>query len=400
MKQFLNYRSMIQKAQPSWQYAKEAGLIDLAVSYGEEPYHLFNDHKFINMCSCSYLGLDTHPDILEGAIAGVKQAKSLHLTTARVRIYTTLLQEVEQALSDHYRAHAMSYISCAAASSAYLPLLASGTLTGDCVPTMIFDKQAHFSMLHVKAICGDQTEVLTSPHNDLNFIEDQCKQNKLVAYVTDGTYSVSGHAPVDDLLQLQDRYGLICYFDDSHGLSITGEHGVGYVRSKIDQLNEKTIIVGSLAKAFGACGGVLLSGSDKIFDKLLRYGNSWSQYLNSAGLGAILASLKLHQSSILTERQQAWWENIKRFDKQFETQNYGLVSPIRIALLKTPEKAVQYAKQVFDKGYYISSVFFPIVPQGKAGLRIMPRANVSAEQMQLFFDTLLSVCGDDLVVKA
>ena len=397
MSNFLNINKMIKIGESSWSYAKDTGLIDMGVSYSEDSRMDFQGHEFINMCSCSYLGLDTHPEIIEGGIEGLQQAKSLHLTTARIRLYSTLLGELEEALSEHYKCYATSYISCSAASFAYLPILASGMLTNDVKPTMIFDKQAHFSMLYLKPICGDQTEVLTCPHNDIEFIEEQCKKKSKVAYVCDGTYSVSGHTPVKVLFSLQETYGLIIYFDDSHGLSVTGERGEGFIRENIPELNEQTIVVGSLAKAFGACGGVLMAGSPKLRTMLVRYGTSWSQYLNSAGIGAIKASLKIHKTSLLHDLQASWRRNLTVIDRHFSPKNQGVLSPIRIILLNSAENAIQISKEIFNRGYYVSAVFFPIVPQGKAGLRIMPRADVSEEEMNNFCLTVKNVCGDYLI---
>lgn len=399
MNKYKNIKKMIQLGEPSWEVAKQVGLIDLAVAYETAPELSYQGRHFINMCSCSYLGLDTHPMILEGAIDGIRRAKSLHLTTARLRLYTTYLQELEEALSAHFVCEATAYVTCSAATASYLPLMASGMLTDGKKPLMIFDKYAHFSMHHIKPICGDETEVVTCAHNDIDFIEDQCKKNQPVVYVGDGTYSVAGHTPIKALCDLQQRYGLYLFLDDSHGLSITGKLGEGYVRENIPELGDRTVVVASLAKAFGACGGVLMSGQSHIKDLLVRYGNSWSQYINSAGIGGVLASLKIHRSNELVERQKAWRNNLKKLDDYFVTQNSGTTSPIRVLLLRSPDRAVAMATQLFERGYYTSAVFFPTVPRDKAGLRVMPRADVSATQMDAFCKTVYDVCRDELLEK-
>ncbi|MEB0141221.1 MULTISPECIES: aminotransferase class I/II-fold pyridoxal phosphate-dependent enzyme [unclassified Undibacterium] len=261
---------------------------------------------------------------------------------------------------------------------------------------MAFDKFAHFSMSHVKPICGDETQVETCPHNDLNFIEDLCKRHELVAYIGDGTYSVDGFAPVEQLKYLQDRYGLFLYLDDSHGLSITGERGEGHVLRALGELNDRTVVVGSLAKAFGACGGMLLSGDSALKERLVRYGNPWSQYMNSAGIGGTLASLALHKSPELGRLQAAWRRNLLTLDEQFKSINRFTESPIRVILLDSAETAVNSAAALLDRGFYTSAVFFPIVPKDMAGLRIMPRADLSPEQMNVFCSALTEVCSASL----
>lgn len=399
MNKFTNFSKMIQISDPSWEVAETEGLAGLAVNYQNAPFLKHEDVSFINMCGCSYLGLDTHPAILQGAVEGVQKAGTLHLTTARTRLKISMLDELEGRLSDHYKGYTASYITCSAATAAFLPIYASGTFTQGVKPTMVFDKYAHFSMNHVKPICADETEVLTSPHNDLDYLEDVCRNNNKVAYIADGTYSVDGFAPIKDLIYLQDRYGLFLYLDDSHGFSVTGKKGEGIVLQEMGGINENTVVVASLAKAFGACGGMLLSGRKDMVERAVRYGNPWSQYLNSAGIGGCLASLDIHNSPELAIRQQRWRKNLQIIDDSFTVTNSGTESPIRVVLLKSPEAAVKSAKLLFDLGYYTSAVFFPIVPRDKAGLRIMPSANLSTEQMVDFCNKVKEVCKEQLLLS-
>jgi 7-keto-8-aminopelargonate synthetase-like enzyme len=392
---FGNIRKRIELSEPSYASGKETGLFDIAVRYVEPPRLSAGGREFINMCSCSYLGLDSHPRILEGAIEGIRTAGSLHLTTSRIRIIIDLLRETEEALSAHFACQAMVFNSCGTVTSSFLPVLASGFLTGDVKPVMIFDKFAHVSMHHIRPICGDETEVHTCNNNDLDFIEDMCRKHPCVAYVSDGTYSIEGQAPVRELRQLQDKYGLFLYFDDSHGLSITGSRGEGYVRENMPELSDRTVVAASLAKAFGAAGGVLMSGPSR-HDVMTRYGNSWSQYLNSAGLGGINASLEIHRSPELGERQRRWRENLDYLDQQLESQNRGTRSPIRLIYLKSPARAIEVAKETFERGFYTSAIFFPAVPKDKSGLRVMPRADIPLDDMKEFVRVLQEVAGDDL----
>lgn len=375
------------------------GVVDLAVSYtGNPPFMSYKSKDFVNMASCSYLGLDTHPHILQGAANAIYKAGALHLTTPRYKLFINMLAETELGLTQHFQNEAIVYISCAAATSAFLPLYSSGVLTDGRKPFMIFDKRAHFSIHHVKPICADETEIVVASHSDLNYIEEMCKQHKQVAYMAEGVYSIDGVCPIKELLQLQDKYGLFLYFDDSHGLSVIGDKGEGFILKNIGgKLNDKTIVVGSLAKAFGACGGVLLTGSNQLKEKLIRYGNSWSQYVNSAGLGGIMASLELHRTNEFVNRQNAWKQNLIYIDNEFPMlSNNGLVSPTRVLPTKTQEEAISFAKILFDLGYYVSPVFFPTVPRNSPGIRFMPRGDMSEEIIKKFCK-ILSLTQDSLV---
>lgn len=387
-------KKAISLGNPSWNEAYDAGLLNIPVKHLESPYlETISGHKFINMCSCSYLGLDTHPEIVKGAANAVLKAGTINLPTSRVRIRLSMLDEAEEELSQLFNGIARTTVSCSAGTSGILPVLASGILTDNKKPVMAFDKFSHFSINHIKPICGDETEVVTCPHNDLNFIEDLCKKNPVVAYIADGAYSMGGCAPVKELEELQNKYGLFLYFDDSHSISAYGKHGIGYVRSALDELTERTIIVGSLAKGFGACGGIVLYGAHKNIPIVDRFGGpmSWSQYINPAGIGAIQASIKIHKSDKLEQLQQKLKLNVDYFDKNIKTIDAGNDLPIRVVQVGEPSKAVKFSEEVFANGFYTSAVFFPIVQKGTAGLRVMPRADMSSENIAEFCRTVSSL---------
>ncbi|MFN8770913.1 MAG: aminotransferase class I/II-fold pyridoxal phosphate-dependent enzyme [Neisseriaceae bacterium] len=396
MNKYHNIKKVAEITDPTWDYAKTIGLHNLAVTYsGNPPFMISNNsHKFIDMASCSYLGFDTHPHILQGASEAVHKVGALHLTTPRYKMFIELLAEVETKLTNHYKNEAICYITCSAATSAFLPIYASGIVSEGQLPFMIFDKNAHFSINHVKPICGDATEVVTCNHNDLDYIEDMCKIHKKVAYIAEGAYSISGFSPIDDLITLQEKYGLFLYFDDSHALSVIGKNGEGYILEKFGTLNEDTVVVSSLAKAFGACGGVMFTGNKQLKEKLIRYGNSWSQYLNSAGLGAINASLELHKTGELQARQAKWRENLQYIDQQFPyALNAGTLSPTRVIKIDSTERLLEIAKYMFDFGFYVSPLFFPTVAKDSAGIRFMPRADMNLEHLENFSSILKRIYG-------
>jgi len=271
-RQYRNNEKLIGVGDRAWQRAAEDGLIGIKVDFESNNRVIDREHghEFMILCSCSYLGLNHHPKILQGAIDALQACRTTSLSMSTVRVRPNLLVRLEEGLSELYGCPALPAASCTALSAGILPLIASGHLTADGKPrVMVFDRFCHFSMAYIKPICGDESLVLTSPHNDLNYLEDICKKYPRVAYVADGAYSMGGLTTLEGLRQLQERYGLFLYFDDSHSLSIAGKHGEGYVRSRI-QMNPLTLIVASLAKAFGTSGGVAMLGSEKMFDILNR----------------------------------------------------------------------------------------------------------------------------------
>ncbi|NMO16217.1 aminotransferase class I/II-fold pyridoxal phosphate-dependent enzyme [Pyxidicoccus fallax] len=393
---YRNSESMIAHGNPSFQAAKEAGLLDLAVrNTGRGTVELPDGREFINCCSCSYLGLDTHPDILEGAIQILQREKTFNMSISRLRIRLKALDDLESELSKLWRAKVVVTTTASAASAGILPLIASGHLLPEGKPpVMVFDKAAHFSMNLIKPICADETEVLTSPHNDLNYLEDICRKHARVAYVADGFYSMGGAAVVKDLFALQERYGLFLYFDDSHSISLYGEKGEGFVRSLVlGDLNPRTIIIGSMAKGYGTSGGAVMLGPDYHTDLVARFAGplGWSQSTNIPAIGASLASARVHAGPELAERQRALRANIRAFDERITTRTKGEEFPIKVIEVGPESAAVEASRRMMERGFYTSAVFFPIVPKGRAGLRIMMRANVSASDVQRLCDAVQQV---------
>src|SRR5215208_3939324 len=185
---FRNNATAIPFANKAFEEALHSGLIDLRVHL--RPDDRVNDHSghsFINLCSCSYLGLHSHPAIIEGAIEALRQEGAINLSMSRVRLRLEIIDQLEEELSALFRVRTITTVSASAAIAGVLPLIASGHLSDDYEPrVMIFDKFCHFSMNLIKPICADESTVLTCQHNDLDFIEDACKKYPRVAYVADG----------------------------------------------------------------------------------------------------------------------------------------------------------------------------------------------------------------------
>nr|WP_288912350.1 aminotransferase class I/II-fold pyridoxal phosphate-dependent enzyme [uncultured Pseudomonas sp.] len=388
---YTNYRKVISLADQDWQSAEVGKISGLNVEV-KTPNVLVDQYgrTFHHFCTTSYLGLDHHPALLDGAMTALWETGTLRVANSKNRCKLAILDRYETQLSELFGASCLSALSCSAASAGILPLLASGVLTDNRPPVMVFDKHAHYSMNHVKAACADETQVITGPHNDMDFLEDVCKRQRNVAYVADGAYSMGGVTDMDSLLYLKQRYGLFLYLDDSHALSAVGQCGAGLVRSRLHAVDERTLIVASLAKSFGASGGLAMFGSERQKTLVQRYGgpSNWSQSLNAAAIGAGIASIRLHRSrefSALQERLQA---NIRLFDSLIRTEQLGNAMAIRLVTCGEATLANSLAVELADLGYFTSAVFFPVVPQNKAAIRITLRADMETNVIRSFCERI------------
>ncbi|MBM9506414.1 8-amino-7-oxononanoate synthase family protein [Actinacidiphila acididurans] len=383
-----NNSTMLELADPAWRAASDAGLIGVHVDTPDANNRLVvreTGHEFVNMCSVGYLGLNHHPAIIQGAIDALQEAQATWLVVSTTRIRHNLLVQMEEELGELFGAHILPGTSCTALTAGILPLIASGHLTDGEPLVMVFDRFCHFCMSYVKPVCAEETLVLTCDHNDLEYLEEICRKYPRVAYVADGAYSMGGAAALAGLKDLQERYGLFLYIDDSHSLSIMGEHGEGFVRSQLE-MNDRTVIVASLGKGFGTGGGIAMLGNRAMFEFLHRHAGpvGWSQNMSLPLVGASLASAALHRTPELAELQRRLQENIDHFDEVFPTPFAGNGLPVRRITVGEADDAVRLSAELFERGFYSSAVFFPIVPRGQAGLRIMLRADLTTEKIDEF----------------
>lgn len=377
-----------------WDMSERNGLAGIVAELSDGILRTDTGHEFVNFSCCSYLDLDSHPQVIEGAVAALRKYGVLDHCIPRSRVQIPALLELEDSLSELFSADVVSAISASAASAGLLPLIASGHIGNGTRPLMIFDKNCHVSMAQAKPVCADETEVVTCRHHDLDFIEDRCKEYSRVWYICDGSDSLGGYAPVKELAALQERYGLQVFYDDSHSISAYGQRGVGYVRSNSPALDDRTIVVTTLNKAFGTSGAaVLLNGHPKETLRVIeRFAGalSYSQPLNTAAVGAGLASAEIHRTPELTTLQGRLQENIALFDSLVVTEQSGSTFPIRLVPVDD-EVVIEAGRRVFEAGFYVSPVFFPIVARGTAGLRVMMRAGQTEEQIRDLCTVLVGV---------
>ncbi|AOM39843.1 aminotransferase class I/II-fold pyridoxal phosphate-dependent enzyme [Xenorhabdus hominickii] len=390
---FRNNDKAISVGNPFWDMSEHHGLAGIVADLDNDLLHIRHGHQFVNFSCCSYLNLDSHHKVIEGALDAVRRYGVLDHCIARSRVQIPALKELEESLGELFGADVLSGVSASSISGGLLPLIASGHLGNGNRPLMIFDKHAHVSLAAAKPACADETEVVTCNYHDLNFIEDSCKKYERVCYVVDGSDSLGGYAPVRELAELQDKYGLLVFYDDSHSISAYGERGIGYVRSHSPALNENTIMVVTLNKAFGTSGAAILLNNypQSVLRLVERFGGglNYSQNLNTAAVGASLASAEIHRTAELPILQKKLYNNIALFDSLIPTTQSGQTYPIRLVPV-SDERVIDAGRQILEAGFYVSPVFFPIVAKGTAGLRVMMRAGQTEEQIRhlcrIFFD--------------
>ncbi|MGD0064093.1 MAG: aminotransferase class I/II-fold pyridoxal phosphate-dependent enzyme [Streptosporangiaceae bacterium] len=390
---FRNNQRMVPAAEAAWQLSANHGMLDIRVDATGGQNRLRDvrtGHEFLNLSSCSYLGLNSHPAVVAAGVEALREQNITGLAMAEFRIRLEAMHQLEEELSALFGARVLPSVSCGSISAAVLPLLASGHLTDGEPTVVVFDKFAHFSMNFVKPVVADEAKVITCPHNDMQFLADVCRRYPRVAYVCEGAYSVGGLADLTGIQALQERYGLYLFIDDSHALSTQGTHGEGYARSVFTELGDQTMVVASIAKAFGSTGGIAMIGSSRHYDFLYRSGPlGWSQGLRTAAIGTTMGSIAVHRSPELARRQRQLAANIEIFDRRLKDRDVrGTGSHIKFVVLGDNDRAVRLSTQLYQRGYYCSAMFFPIVAKGQAGVRLMLRGDMTSAMTEAFTSAL------------
>lgn len=393
-----NTSAMIGAAADAFDAAHYQGIMALyaAPMEGRAVRMSSNGATVIDFVRCSYLGLDNHPGIIEGAARAVVESGALHWSCARTRLNFSILEQLEAELSHLFNANVVTFTTVLAANMSALPLLASGHLTGGHKPIMVFDRLAHATLAHHKAVVAEETSVETIRHNDLEALEAVCKSHRQVAYICDGVYSMGGHAPLEGLRALQDKYGLFLYIDDAHGISIEGLDGSGFARSVMRELGDRTIVAASLGKGFGASGGILMLGtnSQELIFRRFAIAHAFSASMNTAAIGAALASAEVHRTDELLLRQRSLRQNLALLDSLLRTMQGATSLPIRTIRIGDDLLAVAAARHLLQVGFYTSAIFFPTVPRGEAGLRICLTSSHTELQIRALADAVDGVKKD------
>lgn len=341
--------------------------------------------EFVN---CSYLGLDVDPRVI-AASKDVDERWGMNFCCARSRFSIEPQRMLEEELSSLYRGRVITFPSTSAAHISAMPLLSSGLLIerDRAVKTcLIFDRFAHSSMQYLKPVLSAEATVTTVQHNALDALCDEVARararGEVPVYVADGIYSMGGLCPVRELLALAEAHDFYLYIDDAHGMTLFGDEGEGLVLSHVaGEVPDRLIVAFSLSKGFGAYGGgLVVSGAWR--ERLIRsFGQiyAFSAAQTFQAVAACRAVVALHKEGAIPPLQRELRDRVAQFDVL--TGRPAAFSPIRMIPIGDEEEAIAAGEQMLREGYFVSTVFFPIVRRGAAQLRVCIAANHSSEDI-------------------
>ncbi len=340
-----------------------------------------NDSALLNLCANNYLGLANHPKV----VATAKESLDSHgygLSSVRFICGTQdIHQELERRLSDFLgMEETILYSSCYDANGGLFETLLSEE------DAIISDELNHASIIDGIRLC--KAKRFRYKNNDVEDLERELKKaegSRIKLIVTDGVFSMDGViARLKDICDLADKYGALVMVDDSHAVGFIGEEGRG-THELCGVLGRIDILTGTLGKALGGASGGYTSARKEIV-QLLRQRSR--PYLFSNSLAPVITSTSLvildliKESDALRKRLR---ENTEYFAKRMREEKFDIPNaehPIIPVMFYEAEKAVFMADALLKKGIYVIGFTYPVVPKGKARIRVQVSAGHTQDDLE------------------
>ena len=350
-------------------------------------------------CSNDYLGLANHPELVSAIAEGAKRygvgSGASHLISGHSIAHDLL----EKKLAAFERAH----IPDARAlffSTGYLANMTAITglarLAGQGETSIYAAKLNHASLIDGVRLASAQTkaEVTLFDHQNLNSLEEALKNDvhPLKLIVIDGVFSMDGDiAPVENLIQIAEKYDALLMVDDAHGFGVLGNQGHGILEQS-EVHSERIIYIGTLGKAAGVSGAFICATAPFI-EWLIQKGRPYiySTATPPAIAHTLLTSLELIENDEGIGRRQQLIQLIQIWQNEMTFTHWEKVSsntPIQPVILGSNANALAAAKLLDEAGYWIPAIRPPTVPVGSSRLRITFSANHSVDDLRELIKTL------------
>ena len=351
------------------------------ITSAQGPHVTIDGKPFLNFCSNNYLGLSNHPEI----IAAVKESLDEHgygLSSVRFICGTQDLHlELESKLTKFLKQEAtILFPSCFDANGGIFEVLMKEQ------DAIISDELNHASI--IDGIRLSKAQRFRYKNRDmadleLQLIAAQSARRRLI--VTDGVFSMDGYlAPLPAICDLAERYNALVMVDDSHAVGFMGATGAGTpehfgVSDRVD------IISGTLGKALGGASGGYISSHQEIVDILRQKARPYL-FSNSVPPSVVSGSIKalelVADGEGLRESLRA---NAKLFRDLMEAAGFTLLPgdhPIIPVMFSSESEAVEVARRLHSYGIHAVAFSYPVVPMGKARIRIQLSAEHSADDIR------------------
>lgn len=359
----------------------------IKISTGEE---------VINFCANNYLGLSSHPEVVQAAKDAV-DSHGFGMSSVRFICGTQdIHKDLEAKIADFYGTEDTILYAAAfdANGGVFEPLLTAED-------AIISDSLNHASIIDGVRLC--KAKRYRYMNGDMEDLEKQLKQAvedgaRFKIIVTDGVFSMDGLlAPLDEICDLADKYDALVMVDECHAAGFIGKTGRGTLEEK-GVMGRVDIVTGTLGKALGGAMGGYTTGKKEIIE-VLRQRSRPYLFSNSLAPSIVGASIKvfemLENNTSLRDKLK---ENTDYFKKEMKEAGFDIIegdSAIVPVMLYDAKLAQKMADMLLDRGIYVIGFFYPVVPKGKARIRVQLSAAHEKEHLDMAIKAFIEV-GKDL----
>ena len=340
----------------------------------------FDGREVINLASNNYLGLTTHPKLIEAAMAAARKYGAGSGAVRTISGTMTLHMELEERIARFKNVEACVVFQSGFAANA-------GTVAAILTPEdhIISDELNHASIIDGCRLSKAKIHVF--PHKDAaaagRILEELASVSGRKLLITDGVFSMDGDiGPLPALVEAAEKHGAIMMIDDAHSSGVLGRNGRGTVDHF--QLHGRVHIqVGTLSKAIGVLGGYVC-GSRGLIEFLYHRARP---FLFSTSHPPAVAAACLAAFDVLEqepERIQNLWDNTKYFKQGLASGGFNTgmsETPITPVIVGEAKTAHQLSAALFEEGVLATGIGFPTVPEGKARVRTIVTATHTREEL-------------------
>jgi len=354
--------------------------------------------EVINFCANNYLGLSNNPKVIEAAKAAM-DTHGYGLSSVRFICGTQdIHKELEKKIAEFLGTEDTILYAAAfdANGGVFEPLFNERD-------AIISDELNHASIIDGVRLCKAQRQ--RYKHDDMADLEEKLKITQQCRHriiVTDGAFSMDGTiAQLDKICALAEQYNALVMIDESHCSGFMGKTGRGThehhgVMGKID------IITGTLGKALGGASGGFTSGRKEIIDMLRQRSRPYlfSNTLAPSITGASIAVLDMLSET--TDLRDKLEKNTQYFRQKMTDAGFDIkpgVHPIVPVMLYDAKLAQEFAAKMLEEGIYVIGFYYPVVPQGKARIRVQISAAHDTEHLDKAIAAFTKVGKDLGVIK-
>ncbi len=347
--------------------------------------------EVLNFCANNYLGLSSHPEVIAAAHCGLDERgygmSSVRFICGTQDVHDDLEKKMAEFLGTE---DSILFASCFDANAAVFEVLF------DKSDVLISDRLIHASLIDGIRLCSAQTD--SYKNANMGHLERKLKMWKdrarHMCIVTDGVFSMDGIlAPLDQICDLADQYGALVLVDDSHATGFIGKTGRG-THEHFGVMDRVDIITTTLGKGLGGASGGLIAGSGAVAEMMRNRGRPYL-FSNAVPPAIIYGATKvLELLSATTELRDKLERNAKYFRDKMEAAAFNLVpgeTPIVPVMLGDAKLANDFARAMLKEGIYVIGFSHPVVPMGKARIRVQLSAAHEKEHIDQAVDAFIKV---------